>query len=85
VLTNLSQHYTCPPPNSNGLLDPWHVGGVQETLSETLVAVIIPSGAHHIDLRRENAADTPDVKSARQLEMQKISKWLSQHYHSKDT
>lgn len=85
VLTNLSQYYTCPPPNSNGLLDPWHVGGVQESLSETLVAVIIPSGAHHIDLRRANAADPPDVKAARQLEMQQISKWLSQYYHSKDT
>lgn len=27
---------------SNGLLDPWHGGGVLESISDSLVAVIIP-------------------------------------------
>jgi lysosomal Pro-X carboxypeptidase len=27
---------------SNGLLDPWHGGGVMEDISKSLVAVVIP-------------------------------------------
>lgn len=69
-----------PPSHSNGLLDPWHVGGVLQSLSESLVAVVIPSGAHHIDMRASNPADPPDVKAARKTEEAAISKWLLQYY-----
>ena len=33
------------------LLDPWHNGGPLIDISETVVAVIIAEGAHHLDLR----------------------------------
>ena len=69
-----------PSSHSNGLLDPWHVGGVLESLSESLVAVVIPNGAHHIDMRASNPADPPDVVAAREMEKEEISKWLSQYY-----
>lgn len=36
---------------SNGLLDPWHPGGVLKDLNPTAVAIIIPEGAHHLDVR----------------------------------
>lgn len=35
---------------SNGLLDPWHGGGVLTDVSETVVALVIPNGGHHVDL-----------------------------------
>ena len=37
---------------SNGLLDPWSSGGVLKSHG-TVVTVVIPEGAHHLDLRHE--------------------------------
>uniref|UniRef100_A0A8C5P4P8 Lysosomal Pro-X carboxypeptidase n=1 Tax=Jaculus jaculus TaxID=51337 RepID=A0A8C5P4P8_JACJA len=36
---------------SNGDLDPWSGGGVTKDITDTLVAITIPQGAHHLDLR----------------------------------
>ena len=62
---------------SNGLLDPWSAGGVLESISDTLVAVIIPDGAHHLDLRSKNKADPPSVIAARNTEKAFIKKWIA--------
>lgn len=64
---------------SNGLLDPWSGGGVLHSVSDSLVAVVIPNGAHHLDLRAATPEDPPEVKAARQLEMQFVSKWIAKH------
>ena len=33
------------------LLDPWHKGGPLTDISDSIVAVIVEDGAHHLDLR----------------------------------
>jgi len=61
---------------SNGLYDPWSSGGVLTNVSETAVAVIIPDGAHHLDLFFRHPNDTAAVQQARLIEMAHIRKWV---------
>lgn len=61
---------------SNGLLDPWSTGGVLQNVSDSVVAVIIPEGAHHLDLRGANKADPPSVVEARRIEKEHIARWI---------
>lgn len=61
---------------SNGQLDPWSAGGVLETLTSDLPAVLIPNAAHHLDLRAKNPADTIDVVEARDAEKSFIGKLI---------
>jgi len=65
---------------SNGLLDPWHGGGYLQSPGdpELLPVVILPSGAHHLDLRGKNEADPADVTQAREKEVQILKGWLAQ-------
>lgn len=65
---------------SNGRLDPWHGGGVLHNISDTVVAVIIENGAHHIDLMFTDPEDAkyPDIGAARELELAHIRKWVDQ-------
>lgn len=51
-------------------------GGVTKSISESLVAIVIPDGAHHLDLRFNNQYDPQSVISARALEVQYFKKWI---------
>uniref|UniRef100_T1JCH1 Lysosomal Pro-X carboxypeptidase n=1 Tax=Strigamia maritima TaxID=126957 RepID=T1JCH1_STRMM len=53
---------------SNGDLDPWAGGGVLNSISDSLVAIYIRDGAHHLDLREANPLDTVWVTKARETE-----------------
>ena len=64
---------------SNGLLDPWSAGGVKTRLSESLVAILIPDGAHHLDLRGSNPSDPPSVLEARQKEKAIVQSWIEKY------
>ncbi|KAM8865788.1 dipeptidyl peptidase 2 [Synchiropus picturatus] len=61
---------------SNGDLDPWANGGVRKSLSSSLVAINIPDGAHHLDLRGSNDADPVSVITARRMESKLIARWV---------
>ncbi|MEJ1272820.1 hypothetical protein NN561_003675 [Cricetulus griseus] len=65
---------------SNGDLDPWSGGGVTEDLSDTLVAVNIPEGAHHLDLRSSTETDPPSLQLARSVEVRHMKQWISDFY-----
>ncbi|XP_007537171.2 lysosomal Pro-X carboxypeptidase [Erinaceus europaeus] len=67
---------------SNGDLDPWSGGGVTKDISDTLVAIVIPEGAHHLDLRSNNAFDPLTVLLARSLEVKYMQQWITDFYNS---
>lgn len=60
---------------SNGLYDPWHGGGVLEDVSDTVVALIIPEGAHHLDLMFSHEDDPESVVHVRRREMELVRRW----------
>uniref|UniRef100_A0A8C6XB07 Prolylcarboxypeptidase n=1 Tax=Naja naja TaxID=35670 RepID=A0A8C6XB07_NAJNA len=61
---------------SNGGLDPWSGGGVTKNITDTLVAIMIPEGAHHLDLRSNSPFDPTSVLQARLLEVHYMKLWL---------
>ena len=65
---------------SNGLLDPWSSGGILRSGKNKsgVVALIIPEGAHHLDLRGSQPADPVSVKTARKEERANIKMWIQQ-------
>lgn len=68
---------------SNGLLDPWSTGGIMWNVSDSVVSVIIPEGAHHLDLRGSNPSDPQSVIDARMLERAFIKIWIESHVSKK--
>ncbi|XP_053161840.1 lysosomal Pro-X carboxypeptidase isoform X2 [Hemicordylus capensis] len=64
---------------SNGGLDPWSGGGVTRNITDSLVAIVIPEGAHHLDLRSNNPYDPASVLQARLLEVHYMKLWLAKY------
>ncbi|XP_055622821.1 lysosomal Pro-X carboxypeptidase [Toxorhynchites rutilus septentrionalis] len=69
---------------SNGLLDPWSGGGVLRSSNSNIKIVLIPEGAHHIDLRASNPNDPGSVIAARQIHSQNIQLWIKQYRKAKN-
>ncbi|OQS04626.1 lysosomal Pro-X carboxypeptidase [Thraustotheca clavata] len=63
---------------SNGNYDPWSGYGVLHDLSDTLIAVEIDGGAHHLDLMFSNPLDPPSVTKARKIEMKHVRRWIQE-------
>lgn len=64
---------------SNGLMDPWSGGGVLRSNNNNIKIVLIPEGAHHIDLRAEDPNDYGSVRGARMVHLQNIQLWIKQY------
>ena len=64
--------------HSNGLRDPWSSGGVVKKISDSVLSVIIPEGAHHLDLRGSNPLDPKSVIDARNVHRENIKKWINE-------
>jgi lysosomal Pro-X carboxypeptidase len=65
---------------SNGNYDPWSGTGVLQNISDSVVAVPIEGGAHHLDLFFAHELDPPSVVAARETELAHIRKWIAQFY-----
>jgi len=65
---------------SNGLLDPWHSGGVLKNLLDLLIAIVIPASAHHLDLWSPNPKDPIYVTDARKKEDIIVGQWLLDYF-----
>lgn len=63
---------------SKDLVQCRHGGGVLEDISDTLVAVVIPEGAHHLDLMFSHPLDPPSVLAARETERSHMRRWIAQ-------
>ncbi|KAH8282704.1 hypothetical protein KR054_009227, partial [Drosophila jambulina] len=63
---------------SNGLLDPWSGGGVLQAPNDKVFVIILPEGAHHLDLRHSDPADPPSVRDARLKEAAIIAQWIKE-------
>ncbi|CAN1277489.1 Lysosomal Pro-X carboxypeptidase [Linum perenne] len=64
----------------NGLRDPWSGGGVLDSISSSIVAIVAEKGAHHVDLRSATSEDPEWLREVRNLEIKIIGKWLAQYY-----
>ena len=63
---------------TNGLHDGWSVSGFQQNLTDTLVAVNFPTGAHHSDLSgpTDPALNTDDINKGRDAIEALLEQWL---------
>lgn len=66
---------------SNGLLDPWSGGGVLRNYNDKIKIMIIPEGAHHLDLRSSNPADPASVIDARLYELGYMENMIQSYWN----
>jgi lysosomal Pro-X carboxypeptidase len=64
---------------SNGLYDPWSAFGVMANVSDSVVAVLVPDGAHHSDLMYARPDDSAALTEARATIMRHVRRWVEQH------
>src|SRR5690242_18883623 len=70
---------------TNGLYDPWYVGGVFENSigmennkQRGLHVFLMEGAAHHLDLRQPNTCDPPNVHAARRQIVGSLKCWVGQ-------
>jgi len=65
---------------TNGLNDGWSTGSVVKNLSQSLIAINMPNGAHHSDLSHNPPGpyDTPDIQAGRAHAADWLARWLGE-------
>lgn len=63
---------------SNGLKDPWNLGGITKDISDSVIATLIVDGAHHLDLRGNHYLDSTSVRETRHIHKRRIKMWVNQ-------
>lgn len=58
--------------------DPWSAFGVLHNVSDSVVAVLIPDGAHHSDLMYSTPQDSSALRGARDIIMAHVARWVQQ-------
>lgn len=66
---------------SNGLRDPYSIGGVLRSISDTIVAVNTVKGSHCLDILFANNTDPDWLVEQRNSEINVIQKWIDEYYH----
>lgn len=51
---------------------------MKEDIGDSLIAITMENGAHHVDLRPSDPDDTEDVIAARQREREILTHWLTE-------
>jgi lysosomal Pro-X carboxypeptidase len=65
---------------SNGNYDPWSGTGILDTISDSVVAIKVEGGAHHLDLFFSHKLDPFSLKQVRQQEKEHMWKWVHEFY-----
>ncbi|KAF2321719.1 hypothetical protein GH714_001833 [Hevea brasiliensis] len=65
---------------SNGLRDPFSIGGVLENISDSVVAIHTDRGAHCLDLLSPTRSDPAWLVDQRDKEIKIIAFWLEEYY-----
>ncbi|KAK1589051.1 hypothetical protein Q3G72_030009 [Acer saccharum] len=66
---------------SNGLRDPYSIGGVLENISESVVAVSTVKGSHCLDILPAQKSDPEWLVMQRRTEVEIIEGWLTKYYN----
>ncbi|CAH9135262.1 unnamed protein product [Cuscuta epithymum] len=62
---------------SNGLRDPYSIGGVLQNISDTILAVYTPKGSHCLDLHGAKKTDPAWLTQQRDTEVKIIQSWIT--------
>nr|DAD27125.1 TPA_asm: hypothetical protein HUJ06_028593 [Nelumbo nucifera] len=65
---------------SNGLRDPYSVGGVLQNISDSLVALTTKNGSHSLDIFPALPTDPDWLVMQRRSEITIIDQWIAQYY-----
>ncbi|KAK9058631.1 hypothetical protein SSX86_023473 [Deinandra increscens subsp. villosa] len=67
---------------SNGLRDPYSIGGVLENISENIVAIKTTEGSHCLDILSSGEADPEWLVKQRKDEANIIDRWFAEYYRN---